>query len=81
LPPSKTSELTGFRTDIGTRTKVSHNATTAIIPAPEITGAGTGNTVSTAKSRIIPKKNAERESKTLSRAKTNMDVPTGQKCM
>jgi hypothetical protein len=46
----------------------------------ETTETVTENTASTARSRIIPRKNAERELKTINRAKTNKDVPIGLKC-
>jgi hypothetical protein len=45
-----------------------------------ITVTGTESTASTAKSRTIRKKNAERELKTINLAKTNKDEPIGLKC-
>jgi hypothetical protein len=80
-PLSRTSGTTSFRIEAETRVKASSNATTATIQGPETTGTGKGNIASTIRSRIIPKNNAVRESGKTSRAKTNKDVPTGQKCM
>jgi hypothetical protein len=47
----------------------------------ETTRTEMGSTASFAKSRTTLKKNAGREFKTINRAKTNKDVPTGIKCM
>ncbi len=79
-PLSRTNGTTGFRIEAGTRVKVS-NATTFTILEPETTRTGMENIVSTVRSRLIPKKNAGRESGKTSGAKTNKDVLTGQKCM
>jgi len=50
---------------------------------PEVvtTVTGTENTASTAKFKTIRRKNAERELKTISLARTNKDEPIGLKCM
>ncbi len=78
---SRTNGTTGFRIKAKPRVKVSRNATTVTILEPETTGTGVENIVSIVRSRIIPKRNARKESGKTSRVKTNKDVPTGQKCM
>jgi hypothetical protein len=46
-----------------------------------ITGTEMESIASIAKSRTTLRKNAGREIKSINRAKTNKDVPTGLKCM
>jgi len=78
---SKTSETTDSKTGIETNHKDQANAATDTTPEAETTGTGTGSIASTAKSRTTLRKNAGRELKTINRAKTNKDEPTGLKCM
>jgi hypothetical protein len=80
-PLSKTNETTDSRIGIGTNPKDQGNAATDTLPAMEITGTEMGSIASIAKSRTTLRKNARRELKTINRAKTNKDVPTGLKCM
>ncbi len=80
-PPSKTNGTTGSRIEIGISPKDQDNAATDTIPEMETTGTAMGSTVSFAKSKTTPRKNAGRELKTINRAKTNKDEPTGLKCM
>jgi hypothetical protein len=49
--------------------------------ALEATQTGMANTVSSARSRIIPKRSARKESERINSVETNKDVLTGQKCM
>jgi hypothetical protein len=46
-----------------------------------ITVTGTENTATTVRFKTIRKKNAEKELKTISFARTNKDEPIGLKCM
>jgi hypothetical protein len=73
-------ETTASRT--GTKTNFKDPGNAAIDTPPEMgtTETGMESTASTAKSRIIHRKNAGRELKTINRAKTNKDVPIGLKC-
>jgi hypothetical protein len=80
-PPSRTSRTTGSRIEIGTSPKDHDNAATDTIPKMETTGTAMGSTVSIAKSKTTPKKNAGRELKKINHAKTNKDEPTGLKYM
>jgi len=80
-PPSRTGGTTDSQIKARTRTKAHHSAAIGTLPEQETIGTETGNTVSTAKSRIILKKSAEKESEKNNHAKTNKDVPNGQKCM
>ncbi len=56
--PSRTNEITDSRAGIAINHKDQVNAA---IPEAGITATGTGNTVSTARSRITLKKNAKSE--------------------
>ena len=79
--PSRTNEITDSRAGIATNHKDQDNAATNTIPEMETTGTAMGSTVSIAKSKTTPRKNAGRELKTINRAKTNKDEPTGLKCL
>jgi hypothetical protein len=78
---SKTGKTTDSKIGAKTNPKDQGNAAIDTTPEMETIGAGTGSTASTAKFRISLRKNARRELKTINRAKTNKDVPTGLKCM
>jgi len=80
-PPSRTSRTTCSKIGIGTSHKDQDNAATDTIPEMETTGTEMGSIASIAKSRTTLRKNAGRELKTINRAKTHKDVPTGLKCM
>jgi hypothetical protein len=58
VPLSKTGETTDSRTDRKGRSRGPLSATIALTQVPEATQTGMSNTVSTVKSRIIPKKSA-----------------------
>jgi hypothetical protein len=74
---------TGGTTDSKAGTAIrdpDRRAPTGETPEVVITVTETESTASTAKSRTIRRKNAERELKTISLAKTNKDEPIGLKC-
>jgi hypothetical protein len=78
---SKTSETTDSKDGIETNHKDQANAAIDTTPEAETTGTGTESTASTAKSKTTLRRNAGRELKTINRAKTNKDKPTGLKCI
>jgi phenylacetate-coenzyme A ligase PaaK-like adenylate-forming protein len=74
--PSRTSGTTGSKIGIGSSPKDQDNAATDTILEMETTGTEMGSIACIAKSRTTL-----RELKTINRAKTNKDMPTGLKCM
>jgi hypothetical protein len=79
-PHSKTGETTGSRIKIGISTKDQDHAANTILEMETI-GTPMESTASIARSKTTRKKNAGRGLKTINRAKTNKDEPTGLKCM
>jgi len=71
--PSRTGGTTDSRTDQRGRTRGHLSAAIILTPVPEATLTGTANTISTARSRIVPKKSAGKESERLNRLQISKD--------